>query len=80
MKYDASTIKTSGYWTLSLGIFGIVSHFVSVAFYSFPQDIAIVTSTTAMTLLGLVSIWTGECLKRLEEKFAEIERSRSARP
>jgi hypothetical protein len=77
MKYDASTIKTSGYWTLGLGLFGLIIYHVRVVFQSYPLDMGILTSTTAMTILGLVSIWVGGCLKRMENKLAEIERTRS---
>lgn len=38
MKYDASTIKTTGYWILSLGIFGFVTYHVRFLFYSWPLD------------------------------------------
>ena len=76
MTYDASTIKTAGYWILSLGIFGMVMYAYRVFSYSFPLDMGIVTSTSAMTLLGLVSIWTGGCLKRLEAQL-DFERGRA---
>jgi hypothetical protein len=52
MTYDASTIKTAGYWILSLGIFGMVMYAYRVFSYSFPLDMGIVTSTSAMTLLA----------------------------
>jgi hypothetical protein len=52
MKYDASTIKTSGYWILSLGIFGFVTYQVRLLFYSWPLDMGIVTSTSASSALS----------------------------
>jgi len=76
MKYDASTIKNAGYWILGLGIFGFVTYHVRVLFDSWPLDMGIMTSTSAMKLLGLISIWTGGCLKRLEAQL-EFDRVQS---
>ena len=45
-----------GYLAFGLGIFGFAVHLMGIFFYASPLDMGIVSGTSAIALLGLISM------------------------
>jgi hypothetical protein len=70
-------IRVFGHVLFWSGGLNYAYHFITVHWYSFPQNMGISLGFGAITLLGLVAIAVASCLKNLEERLDRIEGQRS---
>jgi hypothetical protein len=76
IRQGSLAVRVFGHVLFWSGGLGYAYHFITVHWYSFPQNLGISLGSGAIALLGLVALAVASCLKNLEERLDRIEGQR----
>ena len=75
----SSTVRFLGYMIFGFGILSILQYFDIRFRYSQPPDMGIALGSGAIVFTGLVALSVADSLKKLEQRIARLEETRTPR-